>query len=62
MICTSLDTTLIDKIRTIAKKEGFQTNELIPLGLDMVVSKYEETHGKGHPRNGVWGAIKKLFR
>lgn len=61
-VCTSLDKILIDKIRTIAEKEGIQINELISCGLDMVVSKYEETHGKLHPRKEIRGDIKKLFR
>lgn len=61
-ICTSLDKELMDKIRTIAEKEGIKINELITLGLDMVVSKYEESHGKVHPKKGMKGDIKKLFR
>jgi len=61
-ICTSLNKELIDKIRTISEKEGVQINELITCGLDIVVSKYEEAHGTVHPKKGVRGDIKKLFR
>ncbi|MDY3936744.1 MAG: ribbon-helix-helix domain-containing protein [Prevotella sp.] len=61
-ICTSLNKELMDKIRTISEKEGIKINELITLGLDMVVSKYEETHGKVHPKKGMKGDIKKIFR
>ena len=61
-VCTSLNKELIDKIRTISEKEGVQINELITCGLDMVVSKYEEAHGKVHAKKGVRGDIKKLFR
>ena len=61
-ICTSLDKTLMNKIRAISEKEGVQINELITLGLNMVVSKYEEQHGQIRPKKGVRGDINTIFR
>lgn len=61
-ICTSLDKTLMNKIRAISEKEGVQINELIALGLNMVVSKYEEQHGQIRPKKGVRGDINTIFR
>ena len=61
-VCTSLNKTLMSKIRTISEKEGVQINELITLGLNMVVSKYEEQHGQIRPKKGVRGDINTIFR
>ena len=61
-ICTSLDKTLMNKIRSLSEKEGVQINELITLGLNMVVSKYEEQHGQIRPKKGVRGDINTIFR
>jgi hypothetical protein len=61
-ICTSLDKTLMNKIRAISEKEGVQINELITLGLNMVVSKYEAQHGQIRPKKGVRGDINTIFR
>ena len=61
-VCTSLDKTLMSKIRTISEKEGIQINELITLGLNMVVGKYEDIHGVVRPKKGLRGDISKLFR
>lgn len=61
-ICTSLDKTLMNKIRAISEKEGVQINELITLGLNMVVSKYEAQHGHIRPKKGVRGDINTIFR
>lgn len=61
-ICTSVDTTMMNKIRTISEKEGVPINELIALGLDMVLSKYEETHGQVRPKKSNKGNIDNIFR
>ncbi len=61
-ICTSVDTTVMNKIRTISEKEGVPINELIALGLDMVLSRYEETHGQVRPKKSNKGNIDSIFR
>ena len=57
-----IDKTLMNKIRAISEKEGVQINELITLGLNMVVSKYEAQHGQIRPKKGVRGDINTIFR
>ena len=52
----------MNKIRTISETEGIQINELITLGLDMVISKYEETHGEVRPKKINKGNIDNIFR
>lgn len=61
-ICTSVDKNVMNKIRTISETEGIQINELITLGLDMVISKYEETHGEVRPKKINKGNIDNIFR
>uniref|UniRef100_A0AB33J6U1 DUF3408 domain-containing protein n=1 Tax=Prevotella sp. GTC17254 TaxID=3236794 RepID=A0AB33J6U1_9BACT len=61
-ICTSVDTTIMNKIRSIAEKEGVLINELITLGLGMVISKYEESHGQIRPKKPNKGNIANIFR
>lgn len=61
-ICTSVDKNVMNKIRTISETEGIQINELITLGLDMVISKYEETHGAVRPKKINKGNIDNIFR
>lgn len=61
-ICTSVDKNVMNKIRTISETEGIQINELITLGLDMVISKYEETHGQVRPKKINKGNIDNIFR
>lgn len=61
-ICTTIDKTVMNKIRVISEKEGVQINELIGLGLDMLISKYEETHGQVRPKKENRGDINNIFR
>lgn len=61
-ICTTIDKTVMNKIRVISEKEGVQINELISLGLDMLISKYEETHGQVRPKKENRGDINNIFR
>ena len=61
-ICTSVDKNVMNKIRTISETEGIQINELITLGLDMVISKYEEAHGPVRPKKINKGNIDNIFR
>lgn len=61
-ICTTIDKTVMNKIRVISEKESVQINELIGLGLDMLISKYEETHGQVRPKKENRGDINNIFR
>ena len=61
-ICTSVDTNVINKIRTISEKEGVLINELIAIGMEMVISKYEESHGQVRPKKSNKGNIGNIFR
>ena len=61
-ICTSVDKTVMNKVRAISEKEGVLINELITLGLDMVIAKYEEAHGQVRPKKMVKGDIDSIFR
>lgn len=61
-ICTTIDKTVMNKIRVISEKEGVQINELIGFGLDMLISKYEETHGQVRPKKENRGDISNIFR
>ena len=61
-ICTSIDKNVMNKIRTISETEGLQINELITLGLDMVISKYEEAHGPVRTKKINKGNIENIFR
>lgn len=61
-ICTSVDTAIMNKIRAISEKEGLLINELIALGLDMVIGKYEELHGQVRPKRTNKGNIDTIFR
>lgn len=61
-ICTSIDTTVMNKIRAISEKEGVLINELITVGLEQVISKYEEVHGQVRPKKANKGKIENIFR
>lgn len=61
-ICTSIDSTVMNKIRAISEKEGVLINELITLGLEQVIAKYEDTHGQIRPKKGNKGKIENIFR
>lgn len=61
-ICTSIDTVVMNKIRAISEKEGVLINELITLGLDMLISKYEDSHGQIRPKKTNKGDITSIFR
>lgn len=61
-ICTSIDTVVMNKIRAISEKEGVLINELITLGLDMLISKYEDSHGQIRPKKANKGDITSIFR
>lgn len=61
-VCTSIDTTLIHKVRAISKKEQLPINEIIELGMKMVIEKYEKTHGQIAFQKDGRGDIKNIFR
>lgn len=61
-ICTSIDTVVMNKIRAISEKEGVLINELITLGLDMLITKYEDSHGQIRPKKANKGDITSIFR
>ena len=61
-ICTSIDMVVMNKIRAISEKEGVLINELITLGLDMLISKYEDSHGQIRPKKANKGDITSIFR
>lgn len=61
-ICTSIDVTIINKVRAISKKEQLPINEIIELGIKMVIEKYEKTHGQISLQNEGRGDIKNIFR
>lgn len=61
-VCTSIEKSVMHKIRAISEKEGVQINELITLGLGMVISKYEERHGQIRPKKEPHGDINSIFR
>lgn len=60
-ICTSIDMVVMNKIRAISEKEGVLINELITLGLNMVIAKYEEAHGTIRPKKANKGNIDNIF-
>ena len=61
-ICTSIDKTIMNKIRAISDKENVQINELISLGLDMFIGKYEGIHGQVRPKRNVRGDINRILQ
>lgn len=61
-ICTSIDKTVMNKIRTISEKENVQINELISFALEMFIGKYEGIHGQVRPKRNVRGDINRILQ
>lgn len=60
-ICTIVNADSLNKIRAIAKTEGLTINSIIDLGLDIVIKKYEELHGKIKVKKPKKGDVEKVF-
>lgn len=44
-ICTIVESSKMGKIRAISDKEGVSIKEILNLAIEIVINKYEETHG-----------------
>lgn len=61
-VCTTIDMAIMNKVRALSEKEGVFINDLITLGLNMVIAKYEERHGQIRPPKSNKGNIDSIFR
>ena len=52
---------VMSKVRTIADIEGVAIKEIIGVGLDMFIRKYEELHGKVRVKKPRKGDISQIF-
>lgn len=61
VISTMVDPVIISKVRAIAATEGLAIKDVIGVGLKMVVSRYEEVHGKIRMKKAKKGDVDKIF-
>ena len=61
VISTMVDPDVMSKVRTIADIEGVAIKEIIGVGLDMFIRKYEELHGKVRVKKPRKGDISQIF-
>lgn len=61
VISTMVDPDVMSKVRTIADIEGVVIKEIIGVGLDMFIRKYEELHGKVRVKKPRKGDISQIF-
>lgn len=45
-ICTKMEVELYAKVQTVAEKEGIDIKDIMELGCQLIIDKYEEKHGK----------------
>lgn len=54
-LCATIDSDILNKVRSLSQIEGVSIRDIISFGLKMILDKYEETHGKirvKRPRKG----------
>lgn len=61
VISTTVDPVIMSKIRAIASIEELAIKDVIGVGLKMVVSRYEEVHGKVRVKKSKKGDVNKIF-
>lgn len=61
VISTMVDPVIMSKIRAIASTEGLSIKDVIGVGLQMVVSRYEKVHGKVRVKKARKGDVGKVF-
>lgn len=61
VISTMVDPDVMSKVRTIADIEGVAIKEIIGVGLNMFIRKYEELHGKVRVKKPRKGDISQIF-
>lgn len=61
VISTTVDPEIMSKIRAIASMNDIPIKEVIGVGLNMVVSKYEELHGKVRVKKPIKCDLSKIF-
>lgn len=60
-ICTNVDVEKLDKIKTIADKEGLNINDIFDLALSITINKYEELHGIIQVKKPKKCDVRKVF-
>ena len=61
-ISTLVDCDKMAKIRSIATIEGLSIRDVIGVGINMVIEKYEKSHGAIHVKKKQKGNIDEIFK
>lgn len=61
VISTMVDPDVMSKVRTIADNEGIAIKDIIGMGIDMMIAKYEEIHGKVRVKKPRKGDVSQIF-
>lgn len=61
-ISTLVDCDKMAKIRSIASIEGLSIRDVIGVGINMVIEKYEKSHGAIHVKKKQKGNIDEIFQ
>lgn len=60
-VCVVVESEVLDKVRSIADKEGISLSSIYNLGLKVVLENYETTHGKVSPKVKKKGNVDSVF-
>lgn len=60
-VCVVVESEVLDKVRSIADKEGISLSSIYNLGLKVVLENYETTHGKVLPKAKKKGNVDSVF-
>lgn len=61
IISTQVDCDKMEKIRSIAATEGLSIRDVIGVGVNMVIEKYEQLHGTVHIKRTKKGNVDEVF-